>query len=133
MMEHSMEKVKTQKAGVSELEAMRREIQELLGRLAAKGGDQDIDAALAELEEEIAQLEKGDTANTRSHDEMKAEIERLRELIDQMPDPTTTTQLQYQTDKKPMPEDARKGSDETAYQYEPTAAEEKRVGSQEER
>merc|ERR1719254_197581 len=125
MMEHSMEKVKTQKAGVSELEAMRREIQELRARLAAKGGDRDIDAALAELEEEIAQLEKGDTANTRSHDEMKAEIERLRELIDEMPDPTTTTQLQYQPDMKPMPEDALKGSDET------DAAEEKRVGSEE--
>merc|ERR1719254_413422 len=118
MMEHSMEKVKTQKAGVSELEAMRIEIQELRARLAAKGGDKDIDAALAELEEEIAQLEKGDTANTRGHDEMKAEIEHLRELIDQMPDPTTTTPLEYRADLRPMPQESR---DE---QHEPPVSEE---------
>jgi len=68
----------------SELEAMRKEIEELRKALEAKGDSSD-DDALKELEEQIGELEKAekqeDKKDSKSHDEMKAEIERLREQI----------------------------------------------------
>merc|ERR1719183_2678258 len=63
---------------------MRKEIDELK-KLLKKKGDSDDEKTLEELEKQIAEMEaaekKEDKADSKSHDEMKAEIERLRELI----------------------------------------------------
>merc|ERR1719183_3159005 len=63
---------------------MRKEIDELK-KLLKKKGDSDDDEALKELQQQIKDMEaaekKEDKADAKSHDEMKAEIERLRDLI----------------------------------------------------
>jgi len=93
---------------VNELEQMRAEVRELRKQLEAKGGDEDTDEILSELESEIAELEKGKGENARSHDELKAEIERLRQEIADLPDPTTTAPPPVEVtdvDVKQMPEE----------------------------
>jgi DNA repair exonuclease SbcCD ATPase subunit len=71
----------------SELEQMRQEVKELRRRLKENGGDAESDKELQELESELERLEKakatskGDSA---ANDEMKAEIERLRDEIEKL-------------------------------------------------
>jgi len=74
-----------------ELEAMRREIEQLRKELKKKEGDKaEDDALLKELQDQIKEMEeaekKEDKQDKKSHDELKAEIERLRQQIKDMQD-----------------------------------------------
>merc|ERR1719183_3276419 len=66
----------------TELEQMRSDVQELRKKVKDKGGDAEADKTLADLEAELDELEK--EGKTGENDEMKAEIERLRQVIDNM-------------------------------------------------
>lgn len=116
-MDKKMQKVKKDSSKASELESMRQEIQDLREELKTKEGDNsDVDALLKDLLDEIEQMEasekKGDGKGSRSHDEMKAEIERLRKQIEDMddkdPDADTKkedekeTNSKYDVDMKPL-------------------------------
>jgi len=83
-MDKKMDVIKEKQEASSELEEMRKELDELRKQLKAKGQTED-DEAIEELEKQIEEMEKAekkdDKADSKSHDEMKAEIERLREMI----------------------------------------------------
>jgi len=92
-LERKMDKIKkTRKVkDNSELEAMRKEIDDLRKELKKKEGDKaEDDAMLQELQDQIKQMEKEDAkedaSTKKSHDELKAEIERLRAEIKSMDD-----------------------------------------------
>jgi len=81
LQKEKMEADLKRKGGKSEKEHMRHEIQELREKLKAKKvDDKDIDKALNELE---ADLDKTDGP---INDESKAELERLRRLVDSLED-----------------------------------------------
>jgi len=63
----------------SELAAMRSEIRRLRKALKEKGGDEEEEKDLAEMEEMLNKPQ-----DEKTNDELKAEIERLREQIDRM-------------------------------------------------
>jgi len=86
--------METDKRRDSELEAMRKQIEELRKELKSKEGDKaDDDALLKDLEDQIKQMEaaekKDNKHDQKSHDEMKAEVERLRAQIKDMEDTKT--------------------------------------------
>jgi hypothetical protein len=96
-MEEKMEKIKKsesktksfQGSNDEELEAMRAEIKDLREEVKKKEGDKADDAEmLKDLQDQIEQMEKEerkeDHKDTKSHDEMKAEIEKLRVQIKEM-------------------------------------------------
>jgi len=79
------------KEGNEELDAMRKELEDLRNQLKKKEGDNaEDDAAMKELQDKIKDMEhsdkKEDHASKQSHDEMKAEIESLRDEIKSMQD-----------------------------------------------
>jgi len=73
-----------------ELEAMRKEIKELREELKRKEGEKaEDDALLQELQDQIEQMEaaeKKEGKSQKTHDELKSEIEKLREQIKDMQD-----------------------------------------------
>jgi len=96
-MEEKMEKIKKsesktksfQGSNDEELEAMRAEIKELREEVKKKEGEKADDAEmLKDLQDQIEQMEeeerKEDHKDKKSHDEMKAEIEKLRVQIKEM-------------------------------------------------
>jgi len=101
---------KTKKTG-SELEVMRKEVQELRKLLKKKQagcedkGETPEEEALKDLEQALEEMEKQEKKdgkpNTKSHDEIKAEIERLREQIMDMEECTPPPKEV----KKPAPMD----------------------------
>jgi len=112
-MEKKMDKLKkeTSQKDKDELEALRREIEELRKELKKKEGDQaEDDAMLKELQDQIEQMEKaekaGDKKDKKSHDELKAEIERLRADIKDMQDADTKVEVpaSEKKDSEPAPE-----------------------------
>jgi hypothetical protein len=73
--------------GRSELQEMREEIHRLHDALKAKGGDADTAEELKELEEDIDRaIKAGGSIDGTTTDELKAEIERLRDIIAKLPD-----------------------------------------------
>jgi len=72
----------------TELEQMRVEVKELRERLKKTGGDSESDKDLQELEAEIEKLKKSKKAQGKdggaTNDEMKAEIEALKEQIEKL-------------------------------------------------
>jgi hypothetical protein len=70
----------------TELEQMRQDVKELRKRLKEKGGDEQTDKELKELESDLEKLEKGGKTDSAANDELKAEISRLREQIDKLED-----------------------------------------------
>jgi len=91
-----------QNKGLSEREQMRQEIQGLRKQLREKNiDDTEIDKALDDLEADL-ENSKGPV-----NDESKAELERLRQLVDSLdavePKSTQTTDKK-ETDTKPLPE-----------------------------
>lgn len=70
----------------TELEQMQQDVKELRKKLKERGGDEETDKALDELEEDLEQMEKDGSSDTSKNDEMKAEIERLHDQIDQIED-----------------------------------------------
>jgi len=112
-MEKKMAKLKkeTSQKDKDELEALRKEIEELRKELKKKEGDQaEDDAMLKELQDQIEQMEKaekaGDKKDKKSHDELKAEIERLRADIKDMQDADTKVEVpaSEKKDSEPAPE-----------------------------
>merc|ERR1719174_2873052 len=97
-----------------EVDVMQKEIEELRRQLKDKEGDKaEDDAALKELENELQEMKeaekKEDKTDEKSHDEMKAEIERLRAQIKSMEDAqeTSVTYTVPKEEKKfshPLPE-----------------------------
>jgi len=91
--EKKLEKMKKQiveikvKKDDTELKEMRKQLEELRKKLA-EDDDADEQAAIKELEKQIADMiaaeKKEDKVDAKSHDEMKAEIERLREQIEKL-------------------------------------------------
>jgi len=83
-MDKKKKEKKDEKEDDSELSAMRKELEKLRKKLNAKGDKSD-DDALKDLQKQIEQMEKAekkeDKTDAKSHDEMKAEIERLREMM----------------------------------------------------
>jgi len=73
-----------------ELAAMQKSLDELRKQLKAQGLNADAadDEAIKDLKQQIADMQKAekleDKADGKSHDEMKAEVERLRDMIAQM-------------------------------------------------
>jgi len=88
-LEEKMEAKKEKKEDSSELEEMRKEIEDLREQLKKKGDSSD-EEMLEDLQKQIEEMEKAekkeDKADGKSHDEMKAEIERLREKIKELED-----------------------------------------------
>jgi len=94
LQKEKMEEDLKRKGGMSEREQMRHEIQELREKLKAKNvDDKDIDKALDELEQD---LEKTDVP---INDESKAELERLRNLVDSL-EAAPDTQVKSDVDKE---------------------------------
>jgi len=105
----------------NELDVMQKEIGELREQLKAKAGDtSEEEAALQDLEDQIMEMEKAEAKNgqVKSHDEIKAELERLRKLIADMEDGSDTykeqaTQPQYPVKMKKVDDVAiRESQDE---------------------
>jgi len=98
-------KMESEKSSDAELEAMRKEIEELRKQLKDKAGDKaDDDALLKELQDEIKSMEaaekKDDKHDKTSHDEMKAEVEKLRNQIKDMEDkPRHEAKIKYSIPK----------------------------------
>jgi hypothetical protein len=81
--------------GTSEKKQMRQDIQDLRDKLKEKNvDDKDIEKALDELEAEI------DKTDGPVNDESKAELERLRQLVDSIDAVETTTEPPKQIEKK---------------------------------
>lgn len=101
-------KMESDQSSDEELEAMRKEIEQLRKQLKDKEGDKaDDDALLKELQDEIKSMEaaekKEDRHDKASHDEMKAEVEKLRSQIKDMEDkPRHEAKIKYSlpADKK---------------------------------
>merc|ERR1719253_2183413 len=102
---------KNKKKQDDELEAMRKEIEELKKKEGDKAED---DALLQELQDQIKQMEeedkKDDKHTQKSHDELKAEIERLRAEIKDMQDEQENTKKEETKVEYNIPEqgDAKK-------------------------
>jgi hypothetical protein len=83
-----------QKASVStkkttELDQMKEEVKVVRTKLKKKGGDEQSDKELQELEGEIDAMKEQEAKggeNTATNDEVKAEVERLRVQVDSVPD-----------------------------------------------
>lgn len=87
-LDNKMDKVKATKVNAGdELDALLDELDVLRHQLAKKGGDEDIDKALEELEDDLRAMKKSGTASQASLDEMKAEVERLRVQIAALEEP----------------------------------------------
>merc|ERR1719424_405965 len=75
------EKAQTQ----GELEAMNKDLESLRKKLKAQGGRDIDDETIKDLQKQIKDMEKTekkeDKADSKSHDEMKVEIERLRDMV----------------------------------------------------
>lgn len=87
-METKMDKIKMEKEE-DEIDEMKKEIKHLRKQIKKKEGEGSEDAeTLKELEEDLDALKeaekKGDKSDTKTHDELKAEIERLRAQIKKM-------------------------------------------------
>jgi len=93
-LENKMDKIKKEKKSKvndGELEAMRKEIKELREALKKKEGDNsESDAILKDLQDQIEDMKaaekKDNKQDKQTHDELKAEIERLRSQIQDMED-----------------------------------------------
>jgi DNA repair exonuclease SbcCD ATPase subunit len=93
-LDNKMEEVKATK-GTSgdELDALMQSIDELQHQLKEKGGDNDIEAALIEIEDDLKEMKESGKYSEASLDEMKAEIEKLRVQI---------ATLESESDAKPV-------------------------------
>jgi len=117
-LEYKMDKIKKEKKSKvhdGELEAMRKEIKELREELKKKEGDNsDSDEILKDLQEQIEEMKKADKKDDKkdkkSHDEMKAEIERLRSQIQDMEDAKAEepSQVVYRIPEAPKEEKKEK-------------------------
>jgi hypothetical protein len=94
-MESDMDKVKASRGAHNELDALLKAVDDLRKLLASKGGDADIDEALVEIEDDIKRMKaqsKSGHVDQTSIDEMKAELEHLRDQIEDLdnvqPQPT---------------------------------------------
>merc|ERR1719183_1790212 len=79
-----MDKIKSQKSK-ADIHKICKEINSLKKKLKAKDDAADV-SAIKELHKKCKKMAK-DPSNTKSHDELKAEVEKLRQTINKMPDP----------------------------------------------
>merc|ERR1719408_920961 len=78
---------KTKSTEEDELEEMRKELEGLREKLrgsSSKSDDDDLKDLLDQIEKMEKAEKKEDKADAKSHDEMKAEMERLRERIKEL-------------------------------------------------
>jgi hypothetical protein len=121
-----------EQAAKTELEQMRAEVAELRKTLQAKGGDAETEKQLADLEDDIDDLEKDN--KTEGNDEMKAEIERLRDVIEGKqgrPNPLAQEESEdggeYMKDVQMKPLEGSRGTKASASAYEQTPIEDKGI------
>jgi hypothetical protein len=121
-----------EKNAQTELEQMRVDIQELRKTLQEKGGDKETENQLSDLESDIDDLEKDN--KTEGNDEMKAEIERLRDVIEGKqgrPNPLAQEDSEdggeYMKDVQMKPLEGSRGTKASASAYEQTPIEDKGI------
>jgi len=136
--EESLEKQKMQeklqkKKKSTELEQMRKEVEELRRKLKEKGGDAESEKELEELQKDLEKLEKDAASDKKSdaavNDEMKAEIERLRDEIEKYEGKKKgDKELMKDVQMKPLDKDSEDGdSGAKDMKYEATPVQEKGI------
>jgi len=99
--------------GSSELQEMREELHQLREAAAAKVVDKETAEELEELEDELDKIIKaGGKTDGTTTDELKAEIERLRDIIDKLPEDDEAKDKELMKDVHMKPLDANEGEAE---------------------